>query len=72
MRRAIRGQFSALASLWYAIRIVTHESLRQEEQELLALREEAGERKDVESWERYTEELNRVRRDVWEALRLPA
>jgi DNA-binding IclR family transcriptional regulator len=59
-------------SLWYASGIVTLHDLRQEEAELITLRKLAEERRDVEQWERFNEELNRVRRDVWEALRLAA
>jgi hypothetical protein len=53
--------------LRYAVGIVTHEHFRREEAGLLARRDEAGERKDVESWENYNGEPDRVRRDAREA-----
>ena len=64
--------FYPASPFWYAVGIVTLEDLRQEEAELLALRKEADERKDVETFERLTVEINRVRQDYWEALRLDA
>jgi hypothetical protein len=60
------------SSLWYASGIVTLSDLRQEEAKLLALRKQAEERRDVELFDRCTEQLNRVRQDVWESLRLEA
>lgn len=52
--------------------MVRPEDIQQEEKELLALRQEAFDRGDKELFERYSKELCRVRRDLWESMRMEA
>jgi hypothetical protein len=59
------------SNLWYARPITYHESAIYE-QEILDRRKEADKKGNVELFEQLTIELNRVRHDAWEALRLHA
>ena len=55
-------QFASSVPVWSAAGVpVSTDSLRYEEQELLDLRRRAEERRDVATFDRLTEELNRVR-----------